>query len=205
MKNENKNQVILILIVVIVILVCVCGALLLGRKTESSDKTYSEVGVYDFEKSDMTIPKFEINILGDYEGVINEEFLKEDGIQVYEFEGAIDNGWDVVTNHYVGVKLKDVIEKYQIKNFTSVDVKSLDMITVTYLSYEINDNMFIVFYKDKKTVTEDGRPMLLAIDYDSKFSLYDVIDMKFFTSASDKVVTDGVEVDKDLVNGKTGN
>ncbi len=190
MKSKSNITPIVVLSAMVVVLACLCIGLFLTRNTGNSSQGNKNVGVYNLKETDTKLPTFEMRVNGDYSGLINDQFVKEDKIKVYEFDATIDNGWDKVTNTYIGIRLNDLLDFYQLSNFTSVDFVSLNQITIKYISTEIKDDTFIVFYKDGKLITDTGRPMLLAVDYNYRYSLEDVIDMNFVVSDSDRVGND---------------
>lgn len=190
MKNNKSMPAIIGLIILVIILAGVCVFLLTKKEKEVTEYDGKGREVLNIQESTKKIPNFSVNVLGDYTGIINDEFIIEDGIKMYDFEAAVDTGWHIVKEQYTGVRLRDLIKYYQLENFVSVDFTSLDKITIQYLNSEITDNCFLVFYKDGKLITNTGRPMLLAVDYDIRFSLKDVIDMNFVVGESDRVDTD---------------
>ncbi len=190
MKDKKNVSIIVVLIVIVIALAGTCIYLLTKNNDDNTVYEGKAHEINNLVETDKKLPTFSVTVSGDYTGLINNQFVKEDSIKVYEFDATIDNGWDAVTNKYVGIRLNDLIKYYQLDNFTTIDFSSLDDISIKYLKKDITDNTFLVFYKDGKLIDNTGRPMLLAVDYEYRYSLENVFDMKFMVAESDRVDTD---------------
>ena len=107
---KNNKIVILIIATVLIIVVAIGMVIFYTKKNEKTDNElnlkFKEVA--NLKKISTELPDFEIEIDGAYVGILDKNLLLSNDIEVYEFDAGIDNGWDIVTNHYIGVKLSDV-------------------------------------------------------------------------------------------------
>ena len=120
MKIKKKNIIIILLSTfLIVFLIEGTNYLLNNKKTLNLDK----YEIANKEEYFDEISDFEIEITGSYEGKINKKTIVENKFHVYEFDGAIYNDWDTITNHYIGIKLIDLISFLKIENVTEITFK----------------------------------------------------------------------------------
>lgn len=171
MKGKQTTIIICIIAIILIAVGCI---IVFGNKASEKGFQLNENEIANIKKSDKKLPKFSIQIHGIYSGTITNESLEKEGIQVYEFDAGINNGWDVVTNHYAGVKLKDVLEIAQIEDFTDIEFNSSNKIFTVYNKEEITDKTYLVFLRDGKPIKEGEPVTLLSADYHYRFSLENV-------------------------------
>lgn len=181
MKN---NKIVLLIIATILIIVVAIGMVIFY--TKKNEKTDNELNlkfkeVANLKKISTELPDFEIEIDGAYVGILDKNLLLSNDIEVYEFDAGIDNGWDIVTNHYTGVKLSDVLDiMLQDASFTRVGFFSKMPRYEMFTKGQLTDNIFLVFQRDGKPIRTDGYMTLLAVDYKYKYSIEDVEKIYFW-------------------------
>lgn len=172
-----KNKKWLILIITFALVGLIILSLYLYKNNNKTIKL-KENEIVNIVETDVEIPSFTIILKGGYEGTITQLDLKEKGIKVYDFDAGINNGWEVKTNRYTGVKLKDVLEKMNINDFSTIKFKGAGKVEITYDAEEISDKTYLVFYRDGKILDkEESSVNLLAVDYQSRFSLQGLVIM----------------------------
>lgn len=168
---KNKKWIWLIVAVVLVIIAIVIGFFYKNNRylfLESHE-------ISDVEKVNTDIPNFTIIVKGLYEGTITHLDLKEKNTQVYDFNAGVFNGWTVNTNKYTGVKLNDVLNAMNITDFSEIEFQAPGDLSVTYEKNEITNNTYLIFYRDGEFIRNDEYISLLAVDYDYRYSLENVI------------------------------
>lgn len=176
---NKKNTIILIATVLTVIALVAVIFFIFNRNREDEKLELNLHEVANVEKKEVEIPDFTIVVNGSYEGSITDEDLKKYGVQTYEFDAAIDNDWETVTNHYAGVKLKDVFEAMQIKSYETIDIKAPGRITVQYTKDEVSDNVYIIFTRDGQRIEEDEAITIISFDYKYRYAVANVSEMVF--------------------------
>lgn len=161
--------------IIVVILIIVGGiGIFINKKDSKTAFTNSKLSAKQIANSQQytgDIPEFKITISGGLTGEVTNEDLANMSVLVYEFNAGIDNGWNTVTNHYVGIKVKELLDASDITDFTEVTFEATNKASITYFKDEITDNMYIVFMKDGKAISDKKTAMLLATDYDYNYSL----------------------------------
>lgn len=176
-NKQKKSLPIKAIIGVIVIIFIVVGFiyLILNKQTDSkiahSGSRLSAKEISGVKEYKGNIPEFSITISGAHIGEVTNENLSKMSVLVYKFDAGIDNGWETVTNEYVGIKVKELLDASDITNFTEVTFEATNKASITYFKNEITDNMYIVFMKDGKAISDKKTAMLLATDYDYNYSL----------------------------------
>ena len=186
MKEDKKHTLKTILIglagMVIGIGICVLAAFILV-KTYEEESVGDAYKVTNVKESNIKLPKFDILLDGSYKGSISNEYIEEDKIKVYEFDANIDNGWDIVTTHYVGVKLYDLLDYYQINNVSTLTFESNDAMSVIHAHSDLK-NAYIVFYKDGTLIGNDSHQTLLVPDMEYRYSLQGLKRIHLVTSSN---------------------
>ena len=139
-----------------------------GCGNNNNDNKELKLGeINNIKESTKEMPVFTIVIKGLKETTITEKDLKD--LKMYDFETNIrkndlDGNTELYTSSFTGVKLKEALEKKNIKDFDSIDFKAVGNLTVRYSKEELTDEMYLVFYKDGKSLkaTEDTEVMLLV-------------------------------------------
>lgn len=161
---------------IIMVTLIVAGGIGIFIKTKDSRVAFansklSAKEIANVKEYTENIPDFEITISGAYTGKVTKDDLAKMSILVYQFDAGIDNGWETVTNEYVGIKVKELLDASDITDFTEVTFEATNKASITYFKDEITDNMYIVFMKDGKAISDKKTAMLLATDYDYNYSL----------------------------------
>lgn len=189
MKKE-KILKILFAIVSIVIVVGIIVAVNMkkddtSKSTAKNDLKFKEVA--NMKESEKELPDFKIDIKGAYEGILDKELLTSGGIKVYEFDAAMDNGWDIVTNHYAGVKFLDVVEiMLQDAPYTRLEIQSSKYRAKVFEEVDIDENMYLVFERDGKPIRKAGTLTMLNTDYRYAYSIEEVAMLYFVIDNLDK-------------------
>ncbi len=180
-ENINKNKNLKAIIGIIAIsLIIVGGIIFFVNKKNNPQLVYSnnsklsakEVsGVKEYKGN---FPEFELTITGSIMSNITNVNLAKMSVLVYEFDAGIDNGWETVTNHYVGIKLKELLDASHITEFNELTFEATNYASITYFKEDITDDIYLVFTKDGKNINSDKNVMLLATDRDYNYSLKDV-------------------------------
>ena len=160
----------IIIISMIVLTLCGCGS-----KENETNEYDAKVGeIQNLVESNKEMPKFSISVMGLIDDTITNEDLKN--LKIYDFEVDVtaydlDPNSDVYHEKWSGVKLSEVLAKKNIENYDSLDFKATGNLTVTYTKEEINDNLYLVFYRNEVLLseTEDTPIMLFAADLKNRF------------------------------------
>lgn len=177
-----KKTIIYVIICIAIMLLSI-GGTLLGVKlyNNAESKKYSQLveepGIKDVVKVDYELPKFTILVAGIYDTTITNEDIKD--LQVYEISAVMNDGIYKDYYYYNGVKLKDVLEKCDIKNYNNVTFKSGGKLQVTFAQDEINDDVYLTFDVDGYLRPSEEPVALLAPDFNSRYSISDVVTLEF--------------------------
>lgn len=197
-----KDRKLIFLIGVVIIVVAVITGLMVFR-TKVEDKPRTELKfkeIANLKEIQEKLPDFKIDIVGDYLGVLDRNLLEAHGIKVYEFDAGIDNGWDIVTDHYIGVKMSDVIDiMIQDASYLRIGFFSRMPRSVIFTKKEMTENMYLVFSRNGKPIRSDGMLSLLVVDYEYKYSLEDVnkIQIWMYGPGGKTSVTDSNQTDEE--------
>ena len=155
------------------VILLILSCLIMTGCTEKNNKS-NEINLKDakikeiqnLKESNLEIPRFTIVVKGEVEGTITHLLIND--LQMYEFTVDVptydlDENSRVYRDTFVGVKLKDVLEKKGITEFSSIDFKGTGKITVRYLENEINDTMYIVFYRNGLLLSESEESPAMLI------------------------------------------
>lgn len=141
-----KKKIVFVSLIIVLVIGTICI-----RGIFSNPKI--EVGVRDLKTYDKEqLPNFTITI-GNPNAkdplVITKEDIIEKNVVAYEFKGSIDNNWKIVENDYVGIRLTDLFEAYDVTyKDLDIDFYELESYNVKYNKDEINEDMFLIFSKD---------------------------------------------------------
>lgn len=120
------------------------------------------------------IPKFTIVVKGLVDDTITELSLQD--LEIYEIETDVksydlDTDSKVYHEKFIGYKLKDVLDKSGITEYNALDFKSTGSVTVRYTNEEVDDNLYLVFYRNDNLISdiEDTPVMLLATNLKKRF------------------------------------
>ncbi len=80
---------------------------------------------------------------------------------------------------YHGIRLKELLNLYEIKDYNNITFRSEGRLQVTFLKEEINDDVFLIFDVDGFQFEEDDPVGLLAVDYNLRYSITDVVSLMF--------------------------
>lgn len=197
-----KDRKLIFLIGVVIIVVAVITGLMVFR-TKVEDKPRTELKfkeIANLKEIQEGLPDFKIDIVGDYLGVLDRNLLEAHGIKVYEFDAGIDNGWDIVTDHYIGVKMDDVVDiMIQDASYLRIGFFSRMPRSVIFTKKEMTENTYLVFSRNGKPIRSDGMLSLLVVDYEYKYSLEDVnkIQIWMYGPGGKTSVTDSNQTDEE--------
>lgn len=181
---KKKKSIIIISTIMLIIIIVGIGLYIISR----SKPNLKAHEISNIKESSEKIPPFLIAIGGNYDGIINNTFLEEDKIPMYEFDAAIETTWGTFTNKYIGVKLNDLLEKYQITNYKSIEFVSNDFVRAEYKPFMITDNMYIVFYRDGKLIDEDNAATLISIDRNYRYAVERLSQIYFYNDEQSKPI-----------------
>lgn len=187
---KKKTDVVVYFLIFVVIAMVISGLVIFSKrdlgKKEKLDLQANEIA--NIEESSKEIPDFKIDIVGDYEGEINGDLLKEKEVKIYEFDAGIDRGKTVETSKYVGIKLADLLEAIDVYEYSSLEFSNSE----PYASVikEVNDKSFIVFMKNDKSTDIS----LLLVDKPYTKSVENVVKL-FITNDYSTVDENGNPID----------
>ena len=181
---EKKRIIWMVVAIAVVVFLVGIGVTLLQKKNNNDNFSVklNSKEIKGLKESDKELPDFKITVRGSFDGTIDKKLLDTNGIKVFEFDAGINNGWRVETNHYVGVRLSDVLDiAIQTMPYSRVKFVSQEYRAKEYEEDQISDDMFLVFERDGKPIRKDGYMSFLAVDYDYSYSVEDVVAMEFKT------------------------
>ncbi len=176
---KNKKNIVLLLGIITFIAGCVMLIISFTQFGKKKAEIYDKAEVLNIKQTSQEIPDFSVKVTGAYTGDINKELLSAYNIKVYEFDAIIDNGWDHVKNHYVGFRLLDMLNAFNITDFSSIKFTSGYRIDMTQLHSRLTNDIFITFFKDGKSIDENFKIGLLNVDKGTRFSLDGIQGMHF--------------------------
>lgn len=180
MKENVKNNIIIVLIVIIILLII--GLIVICGKRETKPVSSLKANeIANIKESSNSIPDFVLVVTGSYNGSITDEDLKEKNIKLYDFDAGLENFWGVDTVHLTGVKLKDVLDAMQIKNYKEIVFNGTSYRSVTFEEDQITDNAYLVFYNDGKLFDSDTTVSFIAPDYKYKYSIEGITSLGFIS------------------------
>lgn len=146
------------------------------------------------------LPTFTFNIAVPQNGTteITKESLKEKSIKAYEFAKDIDNDWETVTNDYIGIRLKDILEAYNL-DYESIEFYESDKYSVKYRKDDINDDVYVVFYRDGKSLGDTEPTALVSFKDKWHRSLTDFNYMFVYQKVTEPPKSDG-DIDESDIN-----
>ncbi len=169
MKNK-KNLIIIIEGIIIAVLAIAMIIMCLSKKENKNVPSDKEQSI-SFKESSKELPNFSIQLTGGYEGFITKEYVEEENIKLYEFDATVNNGWNRNTDRYIGYKLNDILNAFDISDYSSIEFNSSDGVRINFGRYLITDNFFIVFYQNGELIDETTPAMLLTTEYRSNYSV----------------------------------
>ncbi len=178
MKN-NKNIIITIESIAILAL----AITLIVIPKQLNFKTKDKVEPLTLKETAKDIPNFSLTVSGAYKGKIDKDLIAKKNIKLYEFDASINSGWSTETDTYIGYKLVDILNAFDITDFVTIEFCSSDGIKVSHEKYLLNDNYFIVFYVNDKQINEDYPAMFLTPEFNFNYSVpkLQAMDFSFVT------------------------
>lgn len=194
--KKNKKWIIILCVIFGVLFTSVLGLTVYHNyKLENAPSSESDLknlqnsvemvanDIINLEEFRGDIPEFGVLLVGVDYYFIDNNFIEENEIKVYEFDGALDNGFDVVKNHYVGIKLLDIIKMDDFKDFEKVLFASkVDDEESHYVTYDISavsDKTFIILSRDGKSISNEETVSLISFDYDYRSSIENLTMISF--------------------------
>jgi hypothetical protein len=165
---EKKN------IIKIVIITIVCTLLLesliyLAVKSFSKINKNSDLGVNSIKETKFDdIPSFNLSTSGAYKFAWNEDSLKD--LTKYEFKATIQTGENKKQSTYVGVRVIDLLNKYNANDFISIQFNSA-IGTVTIDKKDLTKDEYFVFKIDGENLTSGDMLTLISADKSGQYSI----------------------------------
>ena len=158
-----------------ILIVCICFLLVLCGCNNNEQQFDAKIGeIQELKESTKEIPKFVMTIQGLKNVVVTEEDIKN--IKLYDFIADvtaydIDPDSDIYHEKWTGVKLSDVLNLKDIKEYDTLDFKATGNLTVRYKKDEIDDSIYLVFYRNDVLLseTEETPIMLFAAKLKNRF------------------------------------
>ena len=162
---KKKKSIIIISTIMLIIIIVGIGLYVISR----SKPNLKAHEISNIKESSEKIPPFLIAIGGNYDGIINNTFLEEDKIPMYEFDAAIETTWGIT-------------------NYKSIEFVSTDFVRAEYKPFMITDNMYIVFYRDGKLIDEDNAATLISIDRNYRYAVERLSQIYFYNDEQSKPI-----------------
>lgn len=160
--------------IIVIIAIVAAVAMLVGIKIIflNNRKVTYDFKTYQIDK----IPTFTLTIGSTNREepiLITKDELINKNINAYEFKGKLDNNWEIVANDYVGIRLIDIFNAYNI-GYEDIEFYEVDSYSVKYNKDEINEDMYIVFFKDGNPVGEMEPISMISFKHKWSESLADI-------------------------------
>lgn len=174
----KKQKIIIIFLIIIIVLISAISTILVYKKCNPI------CGYYKIIKSEYkltgkaenikpytgNVPDFTLAIGGVYDTTITGKDVINYKIPVYEFDASIMTSWETKRDHYTGIKLKDALEKMNIKDYTTLKFFGYPFKTVMLEAKDIDfDNTYLILYRNNNKIL-DFDLSLIAINKDYNFS-----------------------------------
>lgn len=144
------------------------------------------------ETTNRDIPEFAIAFAGKYKGTFSYDDIDYKKLTIYEFDGTINNGWKNKTNHYLGVKVREVFEALGIEDYETARFHANGGLSSVFEKREINDSAFFVFTRDGKRIDERMRNSISLLVFDQKYK-YSIENVSFVAFNTEGVVSNEKE------------
>lgn len=120
-----------------------------GKSCKCDDKSIDkEIGIVDTKVMEKyKIPEFFIKVSGLKDISIDNNFVKD--LNVYEIKAVYDNYYNKEEKKFIGIKVKDIMEKVIDKEYYVLFVNDNERLTIGYEKPIIDDNLYLIFNKDK--------------------------------------------------------
>lgn len=182
MKEKIKN----ILLIILSILVIIFGVLYFAKihyTNQFDNKVDENLPVHEVSEHILNTYKLkELTIIvnGKSEATISDYDIVNGNIPIYEFDAAIETSWDVKRDTYVGVKLSDVLNLKNIKDYEGIEFYGKGGRGVAYSKEELdNSKSYLVVTRNGKDIG-DARVTLLIVDYNYNYSVEDLASMTIY-------------------------
>lgn len=193
---KNKKNIVLLIGIITFLVGCVMIILSCTKLYSKEITNYDKPQILNLQQTTQEIPNFSIIISGAYSGFITKDLITNYNIKIYEFDAVIDNGWGYVKNHYVGFRLLDVLNTFEMTDFASIKFTSEYRIELTQLHSSLTNDIFIIVTKDNKELDEISKVRLLNVDKGYRYSLEGLQGMNFEAMPKlDDIQTDDTEED----------
>lgn len=173
MKTQ-KNKKTIILTVIVFILLVVIGGILLSRSMNNL-KAYE---IKNIKKVNVDLPYFYFTIRDEKEtiDVTMDSFAKRK-IDIYKFDAGINTSWGVETMKFTGFKLLDLLSLFGKDDYDEIDFGGIGGNHVVLSKEEIDDNVYLYFYRDGKKISDGYNINLLVENQKYKYSVEDLGDI----------------------------
>lgn len=195
----KKNKKIFILITIFILVIVIISLIYIGtnKKINNLDKGT----IANLKPISSKFPEFTIILdkQGESNGMdLTEITLKDKAIQNYEFEAGIYNGWETKTDRYRGSRLKDIIEKIEVGEYTGLTFYTNNKQSVTYKKEDITENVFLIYKRNGKDIRQNEKNAitLLRVDKDYNYSLENIFGI-IFLNEKNEVIDENNENSKD--------
>lgn len=149
---KKKTEAIVYILIIFIIALIISGIIVFAKRNEPKKENIAleAYEIANVEEVSKDIPEFKVEIIGDYEGLLDNNILKEKNIKMYQFDAGISNGNQTQTAKYTGFKLADILDAIDIYEYSSLEFKSDE--DYSSVVNEANDKSFIVFMKNEKEI-----------------------------------------------------
>ena len=184
-KKGKKIYVIVIIIIIVILLVVLGVSFFKNYKSELLNKCPEEPAINleakkidNIKAYDGKLSEFYIAFTGLYEYVVTYKDINNSNVTIYEFDANIKTSWEVKRDHYVGVKLTDVLKFKGINSYVAMQFIGAGRISVEYLKNEIEEgDVYLVVSRNFESIN-NAKVSLLGIKYNYIYSIEDLTQIK---------------------------
>ena len=108
---------------------------------------------------------------------INQDNLAN--IKKYKVKVRFIKDYKVYDESFIGVRVTDVFDSLDIKNYESATFQCKAGLMVKYIKKDMNENKFLAFNIDDKDLTENELVALISPDMDTSYSIPNVTEIYF--------------------------
>ncbi len=172
-KKKMKKKTIIFGLITMAIALTIGLMVMAGINNASKHK----VGIHNIrEYSIENIPEFTLTMGStnvEQPIMMTKEEVIDKKMKVYEFTGRIDNNWDIVENEYVGIRLIDILNAYDME-YEDIEFYEVEAYSVKFKKEEIDENVFIIFFRDGAPLGEIEPISLMSFNAKWSHSLADI-------------------------------
>ena len=191
-ENKNKSYLIIIIVILILVGVVLCSKEFFSKKdlaNETPSTNLEKFAIANETESSKNVPNFTLRLNGVMKGTLSQESVKE--AKYYEFDAGIDNGFEVVTTRYTGLKFKDYLNELGVEDYFKLILVSKNGMMMSLTPEEITDKMYVVFYRNGELISEDQPLSLLNVEKPYSNSLEELYEIRVYRYELDENEKDG--------------